>query len=362
MAVANVQSMYLDLSTIKLIDATEAEIERYKLRNGDLLLTEGGDPDKLGRGTLWHGEISECIHQNHIFRVRTGPSVDPVFLQWAVASESSQRYFLRGAKQTTGIASINLTQLRALPVVLPPMEEQRKIAHVLDGVKALRAKRRQTIALLNDLTYSVFLEMFGDPAHNQKKLSVVRLGELTAIGTGSTPDRGKRDFYGGSIPWIKTGEVRGDLIIDTEEKITERGAADARCKIYPIDSIVIALYGQGKTRGQCAILGVAAATNQACAVLLPNPRTYNTQFMFQQLRLSYERLRAMARGGNQANLNLKLVAGLSVLCPSVDLQQEFAKRVKAIEAEKAKHREALAKLDDLFKSVQSRAFAGTLFG
>jgi type I restriction enzyme S subunit len=84
--------------------------------------------------------------------------------------------------------------------------------------------------------------------------------------------------------------------------------------------------------------------------------------MFQQLRLSYERLRAMARGGNQANLNLKLVAGLSVLCPSVDLQQEFAKRVKAIEAEKAKHREALAKLDDLFKSVQSRAFAGTLFG
>ena len=101
----------------------------------DLLLTEGGDPDKLGRGTLWAGEISECIHQNHVFRVRLQcADVTPLFLNWLVGSERGKRYFLRSAKQTTGIASINMTQLRAFPLLTPPraiqVEFGRRVAEV----------------------------------------------------------------------------------------------------------------------------------------------------------------------------------------------------------------------------------------
>src|SRR5260370_20248201 len=110
LAVVNVQDRALDLRQLKTIAATEAEIQRYRLQKDDLLLTEGGDPDKLGRGTLWSGEIDECIHQNHIFRVRlTDSRFLPVFVNWVVGSERGKRYFLRSAKQTTGIASINLT-------------------------------------------------------------------------------------------------------------------------------------------------------------------------------------------------------------------------------------------------------------
>jgi type I restriction enzyme S subunit len=283
-------------------------------------------------------------------------------LKWVVASESSRHYFLRAAKQTTGIASINIAQLRAFPLTLPPVTEQCRIANLFDAIDILRDKRRKALALLDDLNQSIFMDMFGDPQCNQKKLLSVHLGELTTIGTGSTPDRSTADFYGGDIPWVKTGEVRGVLITDTEEKITDRGRVAARCRIYPTDSIVIALYGQGKTRGQCAVLGVPATTNQACAVLLPNQERYSTQFMFHQLKFSYERMRKMARGGNQANLNLKLVSNLDVLCPPLRLQQSFADRIEAVETEKIKHRGALAKLDELFNAVQSRAFAGTLFG
>jgi type I restriction enzyme, S subunit len=131
MAVVNVQEMRLDLSTVKQIEATEAEIDRYRLLENDLLLTEGGDPDKLGRGTLWRNEIPDCIHQNHIFRVRVhdDSTIDPLFLNFLIASNRGRRYFLRSAKQTTGIASINATQLKNFPLLTPPIELQRDFSN-----------------------------------------------------------------------------------------------------------------------------------------------------------------------------------------------------------------------------------------
>jgi type I restriction enzyme S subunit len=121
MRVANVQDSYISLAEIKTIEATEAEIERYALKSGDVLLTEGGDPDKLGRGAVWSAPIDECIHQNHIFAVRLhkGSALSPGYLSELIGSEYGKRYFLRAAKQTTGIASINSTQLKAFPVLIP---------------------------------------------------------------------------------------------------------------------------------------------------------------------------------------------------------------------------------------------------
>lgn len=127
LAVSNVQDKFLDLTVVKTIEASESEIQRYRLKRSDLLLTEGGDPDKLGRGTLWAEELSEAIHQNHIFRVRvTSNAARPFYLIWLLGSPYGKAYFLRSAKQTTGIASINKRQLSDFPVILPPMDLQRK--------------------------------------------------------------------------------------------------------------------------------------------------------------------------------------------------------------------------------------------
>lgn len=137
MTVLNVQQQRLDLSTVKTIEATEAEINRYRLIRNDLLLTEGGDPDKLGRGTLWRNELPESIHQNHIFRIRlrSNSKMEPVFLNWLTASRRGRDYFLRSAKQTTGIASINAAQLRRFPLLRPPMELQQEFAHRIGVVE-----------------------------------------------------------------------------------------------------------------------------------------------------------------------------------------------------------------------------------
>ncbi len=150
LAVINVQDRSLNLAMVKTIEATEEEIERYRLQKGDLLLTEGGDPDKLGRGTLWGDELPVCIHQNHVFRVRlTSSAVEPLFLEWLIGSARGKRYFLRSAKQTTGIATINMTQLRGFPLLLPPVKLQREFARRLAAVECVKSAQRKSLANLN---------------------------------------------------------------------------------------------------------------------------------------------------------------------------------------------------------------------
>lgn len=125
--VANVQRGYLDLTRVKLILASEKQIEELSLRPGDVLLNEGGDRDKLGRGWVWRGEIDECIHQNHVFRARMfTDDLLPEFLSW-YANTIGQSYFIEQGKQTTNLASINMTKLRSLPVPIPPLAEQIRI-------------------------------------------------------------------------------------------------------------------------------------------------------------------------------------------------------------------------------------------
>ena len=125
MAVSNVKDGYIDWTTVKTIEATQQEIVQYRLLPNDILMTEGGDPDKVGRGAIIKEIIENCIHQNHIFRVRLDQSVMlPEFFAEYLQHQRSKNYFLRCAKQTTGIASINMKQLRALPVLVPPLSEQ----------------------------------------------------------------------------------------------------------------------------------------------------------------------------------------------------------------------------------------------
>jgi type I restriction enzyme S subunit len=130
--VANVQRGYLDLGQIKEIEAPESVISELLLEPGDILFTEGGDRDKLGRGWIWQGELPECIHQNHVFRARLySNDVSNKFVSW-FGNTYGQRYFMREGKQTTNLASINLTKLRGFPVPLPPKIEQKEIVSEIE--------------------------------------------------------------------------------------------------------------------------------------------------------------------------------------------------------------------------------------
>ncbi len=129
--VANVQDGYLDLHEMAEIEVTRADLDRYRVLPGDVLMNEGGDLDKLGRGVLWRGQYDPCVHQNHVFVVRSGPDVLPAFLDAWTGAPPAKRYFMVAGKQTTNLASINKTALGGLPVLLPGLAEQRAIAHII---------------------------------------------------------------------------------------------------------------------------------------------------------------------------------------------------------------------------------------
>jgi type I restriction enzyme S subunit len=154
--VANVQAGYLNLDEIKTIEALPHEVPELRLMPGDVVMTEGGDYDKLGRGALWEGQIPDCIHQNHVFRVRVDQQyLIPRFFNDYLQTSIARKYFLSCAKKTTNLASINMTQLRALPVPLPPLPLQQEFARRVAAVEQLRTAQRASLAKLDELFASL---------------------------------------------------------------------------------------------------------------------------------------------------------------------------------------------------------------
>lgn len=158
--VANVQDGHLDLSTIKTVKVRVDDVESVRLLPGDVLMTEGGDLDKLGRGTLWEGQIADCLHQNHIFRIRANAAqLWPRYFSYVVESDIAKRYFNRVAKRTTNLASTNKTQVRAFTFPLPPLDEQKQISAIIkagkDRIAALEAKVSALRALKKSLLHDL---------------------------------------------------------------------------------------------------------------------------------------------------------------------------------------------------------------
>ena len=162
MAVSNVKDGYIDWTTVKTIQATQQEIEQYRLLPDDVLMTEGGDPDKLGRGAILKEPLQNCIHQNHIFRVRLNESlILPAFFEEYLKHQKAKRYFLGCAKQTTGIASINMRQLKALPVLLPPLELQEQFAAFVEQTDKSKLAVQKSLEELEILKKSLMQHYFG---------------------------------------------------------------------------------------------------------------------------------------------------------------------------------------------------------
>ena len=162
MAVSNVKDGYIDWTTVKTILATEDEIIQYKLLPDDVLMTEGGDPDKLGRGAIISLPPKDCIHQNHIFRVRLDETrILPRYFSAYLQSPQAKTYFLRAAKQTTGIASINMRQLRGLLTIVPSIEQQLKYVSFSEQVDKSKVEVQKALDETQKLFDSLMQQYFG---------------------------------------------------------------------------------------------------------------------------------------------------------------------------------------------------------
>jgi type I restriction enzyme, S subunit len=153
------------------------------------------------------------------------------------------------------------------------------------------------------------------------KLSTIE--KISIVSSGGTPSRKDNSYWNGDIPWVTTSEVQFKIIENTAEKITEKGLANSSAKLFPIDTILMAMYGQGKTRGQVAKLGIEASTNQACAAIILKPGYY-VDYYYQFLISQYENIREMSNSGGQENLSAGIVKSIQVPVPPFSEQKKIA--------------------------------------
>lgn len=210
---------------------------------------------------------------------------------------------------------------------------QDEIVYILESLDKLIELKERQLSLMDELVKSRFVEMFGEVNHNEI-FSYKKVHEFTDVVSGGTPNRSETMYWeGGTIPWVKTTELKNKFVNKTDEYITQEGLDNSAAKIVPPDTILIAMYGQGKTRGMTAYLQVEAATNQACACILPNNEV-NTIYLWHYFIMSYEHLRNLAKGGNQPNLNVKMIKNYQVAVPPIELQNQFATFVAQVDKSK----------------------------
>lgn len=248
----------------------------------------------------------------------------------------------------------------AFPNVDP--QSQLRISACLKGQLAEIDTARQAASAQTDdialLRSRVLAEVFTAAEDAPRK----RLGEHATTTSGSTPPRGVKAYWApAEVPWVKTGEVAFAPITRTEEAVSRRALAECSLTLLPPGTVLVAMYGQGKTRGQSAILEVAATTNQACFAVLPN-ETWDPGFLSHWLMASYHDLRELSegRGGNQANLNGALLNALEVPAPSRTQQAAIARRAQAalrdVEALAAASQARRAELERLPQRLLAQAF------
>ena len=328
----------------------EAENKRTNIKPNDLLITIVGT---IGRVAIVPNSLTEFCVQRSVAVLKPKPEM--VYNRFLMYYLQNMRPYLEQESRGVAQKGIYLKQLSNLSIILPPLDEQRKIAAVLDKVSSLIAKRRQQLDKLDELIKARFVEMFGG-IHNSLDFPYLPIKDFTSVISGGTPDRNSPRYWNsGEIKWVKTTELQNKVINDTEEKITREGLENSSAKMVPANTILIAMYGQGKTRGMTGYLSVEASTNQACACILPSQKI-NQKYLWQYMILSYEKLRSLAKGGNQPNLNGAMIKNFPVLVPPIELQNQFAAFVEQTEKTKTAISRSLEKLETLKKALMQEYF------
>jgi len=362
--VGNINEGKVDLSTTDKhlsIEEATGKYAHFLVEEGDLLIACSGIVvdnfhNKIAFAKKEH--LPLCLNTS---TMRFRPLDGDVDLNYFKYFLQTVHFTSQLQKLITGSAQLNFgpSHIKKIDFLLPPLTTQKRIAQILDNAAALRNKTQQLLDEYDQLAQSIFLEMFGDPVVNPKEFNKISLKDITEISSGSTPSRKNEQNFMGDIPWVKTGEVQSTIITDTEEKISEEALKNSSCKLYPKGSLIIAMYGQGKTRGKVGILGVEATTNQACAVLIPSEKM-NFAYLYEYIKMSYEDLRRLGRGGGQPNLNIGLIKNYKVLNPPIELQNQFAEKIALIEQQKALAKQELQQSDHLFNCLLQKAFKGDL--
>lgn len=289
---------------------------------------------RVGVGKLAVNKTQICTSQD--FANLTPENSDSYYLAYYFLARNK---LLHRYSQGTSIKGFTTGDLKSVPINIPSLPEQQKIARFLSAVDENIQQLSRKKELLEQYKKGVMQQIFSqeirfrdENGNDFPDWEEKRIGELTNVIAGGTPSTVKSEYWGGTIRWMNSGELNLKHVHEVENRITQNGLKNSSTKLIPLKCVLIGLAGQGKTRGTVAMNYVELCTNQSIAAIFPSEFTFIPEYLYQNLDFRYEEIRKLSTGeGGRGGLNLKIIKAIKVPLPSINEQKKIAEYINELE-------------------------------
>ncbi|MEH2379848.1 MAG: restriction endonuclease subunit S [Nostoc sp.] len=364
--ITDIQDGTVQWNNVPYCEIDKTKIDKYILILGDIVVARIGAT--TGKSFLID-DCPEAVFASYLIRIRTKHELLPSFLNFYFETETywQQIDANKGGKLKGGV---NIPIIKNLLVPLPPLPEQKTIAHTLRTIQKAKETRQRELDLERERKAALMQYLFTNGTGNEPRKQtdigkipeswqVVKLGEICSISTGTTPSTNKPEYYIGNIPFIKTAQIVNNRIYESDTYISEQALLNYNLKIYPPKTVFMAMYGQGKTRGQVALLEIGAATTQNTAAIIPNYKI-DSEFLWQYLMNQYEKLREAAHQGQISHLNLGLLKQYKIAFPSPEEQIYITDILKNCDRKISSLEKEITLIDELFHAMLEQLMTGKI--
>ena len=310
--------------------------EEYIIRKGDYLVGMDGEFNIAE----WKG--NDALLNQRVCKIVANDIVDR-YLFWYMPVVLKQ---IEDATPFVTVKHLSSKQLLNTIIPVPPREEQEKIVAELDCLSGVIEKKREQLKQLDALAQSIFYQMFGDPITNEKGWQVKKLDDISQIASGGTPSRKIAEYFTGDINWFSAGELNSMYLSDSIEKITQNALDETSAKLFPKGSLLVGMYDTAAFK--LGILEKASSSNQACA----NIALYedNVIWLYYVLMFMKDEALKHRHGARQKNLNVGFIKDFTIPIAPINLQQEFADKIEAIEKQKELIKKSISETETLFNA------------
>lgn len=351
----------LDLSDVWAVPVSFVKREEQMLQDGDILVSSANSWNLVGK-CCWVPKLPwKATFGGFISVLRANYSnIEPRYLFHWFSSNRVQTTLRSFGQQTTNISNLNIQRCLQLLIPVPPLEEQRRIAEILDCMEALQAKRLVALSQLDELTQSTFIEMFGDPTENTMNWETQKFYEVGTLQRGKSKHRPRNapELLGGKYPLIQTGDVAnsGGYITEYTQTYSELGLRQS--KMWSAGTLCITIAANIAKTG---ILTFDACFPDSVVGFIPNEKV-RTEYVQHWMSFLQKMLEESAPESAQKNINLKILFDLNIPVPPLELQDKFVSIVHLIEKIKQSQKQSSFEINNLFDALMQKAFAGELVG
>lgn len=346
------------------VDVTRNEQQAYSARQHDAFFTRTSETvDEIGMCSVLMEPIENAVFSGFVLRARPlNGTLSSSFAAYALRGRAVRQQIESSATYTTR-ALTNGKSLSAVTFALPPPNEQQRIASALKDIDELIASLDALIAKKRDIKQAAMQQLLTGKTRllgSEGEWETRRLGELADFAAGGTPRTDVPPYWGGSIPWMSSGELHYKRINEVSGRITELGLKRSAAKMIPPKSVLVGLAGQGKTRGTVALSEVELSTNQSIAAIIPS-EDIDPDFLYHNLDSRYDELRFLSSGdGGRGGLNLAILKGLDIALPPLREQREIAIFLNELDFDRTTSERKLKKLNSLKEAMMQQLLTGRI--